>query len=128
MKSGYHGGASPAEVVVPVTILVPGAVPDEAAERLRLAPPQAPAWWLDPAAPTAASADSAAPSVSAPPADRARSRPAPDLRKRPDETALTLFDELNDAARRSHATPGLLHRRSRLPHRQGRRTAPPREY
>ena len=48
MKSGYHGGASPAEVVVPVTILVPGAVPAEAAEKLRLAPPQEPAWWLEP--------------------------------------------------------------------------------
>jgi hypothetical protein len=83
--------------VVPVTILVPGAVPDEAVERLRLAPPQAPAWWLDPAVPTAASADSAVPSTPAPSSDRARSRPAPDLRKRPEESALTLFDELIDA-------------------------------
>ena len=47
MKSGYHGGASPAEVVVPVTVLVPGAVPAEP-RNLRLAPPQEPAWWPDP--------------------------------------------------------------------------------
>jgi hypothetical protein len=95
IKSGYHGGASPAEVVVPVTVLVPGAVPDEAAEKLRLAPPQEPAWWLDPAVPGPASAEFAAPSAPAPSAERANSRQAtvPDLRKRPDETAPTLFDE-----------------------------------
>lgn len=44
LKAGYHGGASPAEVVVPVVVLVPGDEPP-AGTRLRLAPPQAPAWW-----------------------------------------------------------------------------------
>ncbi len=28
LKAGYHGGAAPAEAVVPVVVLVPGAVPD----------------------------------------------------------------------------------------------------
>jgi len=44
LKAGYHGGATPAEVVVPVIVLVPGAeVPDNTG--LRLAPPQEPLWW-----------------------------------------------------------------------------------
>ncbi|MFK5635993.1 BREX-2 system phosphatase PglZ [Ornithinimicrobium sp. LYQ103] len=44
LKAGYHGGASPAEVVVPVVVLVPGPdVPEGSG--LRLAPPQAPRWW-----------------------------------------------------------------------------------
>ncbi|MGH3097656.1 MAG: BREX-2 system phosphatase PglZ, partial [Streptosporangiales bacterium] len=41
LKSGYHGGGSPAEVVVPVCVLAPG----EAPPSWRLAPPQAPPWW-----------------------------------------------------------------------------------
>jgi hypothetical protein len=49
LKAGYHGGAAPAEAVVPVIVLVPGTVPDDA--DLQLAPPQEPAWWTDPAAP-----------------------------------------------------------------------------
>jgi PglZ domain len=96
VKSGYHGGASPAEVVVPVTILVPGAIPDEAAEKLRLAPPQEPAWWLDPVTPRPGAAITApAPTAAAPSAERTvrRQGTAPDLRKRPDEKMPTLFDE-----------------------------------
>jgi hypothetical protein len=46
LKAGYHGGASPAEAVVPVAVLVPGGVPD--GSDLRLAPPQEPAWWSAP--------------------------------------------------------------------------------
>lgn len=46
LKAGYHGGASPAEAVVPVTVLVNGAVP--AGSGLRLAAPQEPAWWTSP--------------------------------------------------------------------------------
>jgi hypothetical protein len=46
LKAGYHGGASPAEVVVPVTVLVNGAVPPGA--DLQLAAPQEPAWWSGP--------------------------------------------------------------------------------
>ena len=53
LKAGYHGGAAPAEAVVPVTVLVPGAVPDDV--NLQLAPPQEPAWWIDPIAPVAPS-------------------------------------------------------------------------
>lgn len=46
LKAGYHGGAGPAEVVVPVVALVCGAVPDGV--DLRLAPPQEPTWWNAP--------------------------------------------------------------------------------
>ena len=38
LKAGYHGGAAPAEAVVPVAVLVPGAVPDDVS--LHLAPPR----------------------------------------------------------------------------------------
>ncbi|MEX2292096.1 MAG: BREX-2 system phosphatase PglZ [Mycobacteriales bacterium] len=55
LKAGYHGGGSPAEVVVPVVVLVPGVVP--AATPLRAAPPQEPAWWWGPVS------DAAAPQV-----------------------------------------------------------------
>lgn len=48
IKAGYHGGGNPAEVVVPVAFLVPGAVP-EGVDLLALAPPQEPAWWDGPA-------------------------------------------------------------------------------
>ncbi len=41
LKAGYHGGASPAEVVVPVLVLAtPGLV-----EGLAEAPPSEPEWW-----------------------------------------------------------------------------------
>lgn len=88
LKSGYHGGASPAEVVVPVVVLVPGAVPADS--DLRLAPPQEPSWWTDPilSAPAAASS----PATSSATAPSRPSRPAPDLRRRPDESVATLFD------------------------------------
>lgn len=44
LKAGYHGGAAPAEVVVPVIVLVPGTeVPNGSG--LQLAPPQSPLWW-----------------------------------------------------------------------------------
>src|SRR5487761_388628 len=46
LKAGYHGGASAAEAVVPVAVLVPGGVPDDGG--LQLAPPQEPPWWTDP--------------------------------------------------------------------------------
>jgi len=50
LKAGYHGGAAPAEAVVPVVLLVPSGV-DETS--WRLAPPQAPSWW-ESGSPTAA--------------------------------------------------------------------------
>lgn len=46
LKAGYHGGASPAEAVVPVCVLVPGDVPE--GSELVLAAPQEPAWWSGP--------------------------------------------------------------------------------
>lgn len=46
MKAGYHGGAAPAEVVVPVAVLCAGAVP----AGWIAAPPQAPMWWREVAA------------------------------------------------------------------------------
>lgn len=48
LKAGYHGGASPAEVVIPVYFLVPGGSVGDTG--LVLAAPQEPAWWLGPAA------------------------------------------------------------------------------
>ncbi len=45
LKAGYHGGAAPAEAVVPVVILVPSERAQE--EGLRLAPPQEPRWWFN---------------------------------------------------------------------------------
>ena len=85
LKAGYHGGASPAEAVVPVAVLVSGAVPEES--DLRLAPPQEPAWWLDPVAPVTALTPPAARAAEAP-------RPVTDYRGRPGQEAVpTLFDE-----------------------------------
>ncbi|HQA31351.1 MAG TPA: BREX-2 system phosphatase PglZ [Propioniciclava tarda] len=56
LKAGYHGGASAAEVVVPVIALI--ADPESYPHSLRLLPPQAPVWWLTgaAAAPTVAAA------------------------------------------------------------------------
>ncbi len=88
LKAGYHGGAAPAEAVVPVVVLVPGgAIPADT--DLRLAPPQEPAWWLDPLdtpgpSRTPASTQAATPEPS---------RPAPAFRRRPREAAPTLFDQ-----------------------------------
>ncbi|MBV9601289.1 MAG: BREX-2 system phosphatase PglZ, partial [Chloroflexi bacterium] len=41
LKAGYHGGASPAEVVVPLHVLAPNEPP----AGWDFAPPQAPLWW-----------------------------------------------------------------------------------
>ena len=84
LKAGYHGGGAPAEAVVPVAVLVPGAVPEDVAS-LHLAPPQEPTWWIDPVA--------AADTRAAPPPATPPRRPAADYRKRRQETAPTLFDE-----------------------------------
>jgi hypothetical protein len=82
LKAGYHGGGAPAEAAVPVALLVAGAIPEGVS--LHLAPPQEPAWWIDPVAPTA---------TAVPPAAVPKRRPAADYRKRPQDTAPTLFDE-----------------------------------
>ncbi len=52
LKAGYHGGAAPAEAVVPVTVLVNGSIPADTG--LHLAPPQQPLWWDAPLASTPA--------------------------------------------------------------------------
>lgn len=46
LKAGYHGGAHPAEVVVPVIVLQPVGWSTDA-DQAGL-PPQEPAWWLGP--------------------------------------------------------------------------------
>lgn len=43
LKAGYHGGAALAEAVVPVTILINGAIPQHLG--LEAALPAAPRWW-----------------------------------------------------------------------------------
>ncbi|MFC5260921.1 BREX-2 system phosphatase PglZ [Kribbella qitaiheensis] len=53
MKAGYHGGAAPAEVVVPVAVLCAGDAP----QNWIAAPPQAPLWWHEQVAATIASVD-----------------------------------------------------------------------
>ncbi|MEU9428317.1 BREX-2 system phosphatase PglZ [Streptomyces sp. NPDC048342] len=44
VKAGYHGGAAPAEVIVPVCVMTPAGEP----EGWRYAPPQSPDWWRGP--------------------------------------------------------------------------------
>lgn len=46
LKAGYHGGAAPAEVVVPLVVVVP--IELAQTDGIRLAPPQEPAWWFGP--------------------------------------------------------------------------------
>jgi hypothetical protein len=84
LKAGYHGGAAPAETVVPVAVLVPGAVPEDV--NLHLAPPQEPSWWIDPI-------DSVAPIPSTPPAVAQARHPAADFRRSQQDATPTLFDE-----------------------------------
>ena len=119
MKSGYHGGASPAEVVVPVTVLVPGAVPADSG--LRLAPPQEPSWWTDPVLPAGpALATHRRRSSCRQPRPRPRrhhaAKPAPDLAKRPDETTMHPVRCAGDRNRRRRPVP---------PRRSQRRPRPP---
>jgi hypothetical protein len=98
LKAGYHGGGAPAEAVVPVAVFVPGAIPDEV--DLQLAPPQEPAWWIDPVAPAMPAPTSPGVPASAVPASRS---PA-DLRRRPQDAMPSLFDE--PAAESAPAGPG----------------------
>ena len=46
-RSGYHGGGSPQEVLVPLVVLTSGAAPRDWVE----APPAEPAWWSEGEAP-----------------------------------------------------------------------------
>lgn len=50
LKAGYHGGASPAEVIVPVCYLVSGIAADSVPNRLQLLGDQTPPWWETPSA------------------------------------------------------------------------------
>ena len=86
LKAGYHGGGAPAEAVVPVAVLVPGAIPEDVAS-LHLAPPQEPTWWID----QVAAADPVAVAVSTPAAPPRR--PAANYSRRRQEAVPTLFDE-----------------------------------
>jgi hypothetical protein len=76
LKAGYHGGAAPAEVVVPVTVLVNGAEPPGTG--LRLAVPQEPAWWSGGLATTPV----------------ALSTPVASLARRASQDPPTLFDDV----------------------------------
>lgn len=80
LKAGYHGGASPAEVVIPISILVNGAIPEHLA--LEPAPMTAPAWWSapPPSVPQTTTASTLAP----------KARPKKPARQAPQEG--TLFD------------------------------------
>jgi hypothetical protein len=87
LKAGYHGGATPAEAVVPVAVLVAGGVPEGAG--LHLAPPQEPAWWADPV--TSGITEGQRPQAAG--GRQARRRPTPDPRLRgAQDAAPTLFD------------------------------------
>lgn len=95
LKAGYHGGASAAEVVVPVAVLVPDETSNPA--ELALLPPQVPAWWLTAqAAPTASlTGPAAAPGVpGVPGVPGAGTRPTPKSKRVVTVTAdgPTLFD------------------------------------
>lgn len=73
LRAGYHGGASPAEAVVLVSVHASG--PTDVPPGWEAAPPQAPFWWLgSPVAPAESAARAPAPP---------RRRPAPP----------TLFDQ-----------------------------------
>jgi PglZ domain len=98
LKAGYHGGAAPAEAVVPVAVLVPGAVPEDV--DLRLAPPQEPAWWIDPVGPLTHDMAPTPAIVSA-----GRPEAAADLRARHKDEPPTLFDESESAPTPPHKAP-----------------------
>ncbi len=104
LKAGYHGGGAPAEAVVPVAVLVPGAVPDDV--DLTLAPPQEPAWWIDPAAPDtpAAPVPAAELALRSGPADGSR-KPGSGQRKPAPDQPPTLFDTEPAAASAGQAPP-----------------------
>jgi hypothetical protein len=56
-RSGYHGGGSPQEVLVPLAVLTSGAAPRDWVE----APPPEPAWWSGEAPPAVTIAQPSAP-------------------------------------------------------------------
>lgn len=56
-RAGYHGGASLAEVTVPVLVFQPATALSATADGWVQAPPQAPHWWNDPIVPAPAPAE-----------------------------------------------------------------------
>lgn len=92
LKAGYHGGAAPAEVVVPVYFLVPGVVPDGV--DLVPASPQEPRWW-------SGRVTGAAPAPTATVPARARGS----KRALPQSQAPTLFDDFEPEPE-TKAVPG----------------------
>lgn len=85
LKAGYHGGAAPAEALIPICVLAAGDPPDG----WKLAPPQAPPWWRgaaaapveavddqsQPARPSRYDDETAAPTLFSPTLDRPIDRP-----------------------------------------------------
>ncbi|MCM3687697.1 BREX-2 system phosphatase PglZ [Kocuria rosea] len=67
-RAGYHGGASLAELTVPV-LVYQRSLAQSAPDGWEAAPPQAPAWWNDPVVETL-------PAPTAAPATKARKKPA----------------------------------------------------
>ena len=83
LKAGYHGGASAAEVVVPVAVLLPDE--DSNPLGLTLLPPQVPVWWLT----------QEAPSVPAPASRPGRIRRGVATTPKEKDRGQTLFDDLD---------------------------------
>ncbi len=99
--AGYHGGASPAEVVVPVITLLPPATPVPVGWSEYDPVGHAPAWWDAPASLPPQPASDPAPD----PARAARPRRKPTAAAVPEGS--TLF-EIADVARSATAPPGTL--------------------
>jgi hypothetical protein len=78
LKAGYHGGGAPAEEVIPISILIDGAIPADLG--LEPEPAAEPSWWSAPSSP-------ATPPVSSPAPARARTKPG-----RPQPQTAALFD------------------------------------
>ena len=77
LKAGYHGGAHPAEVVVPVLVLRPASAEIDLGDEL---PPQQPRWWTGPV--------EVAPNASPPP----EPVPTRGRRSRPVDSGPALFE------------------------------------
>ena len=88
LKAGYHGGGALAEAVIPISILVNGAVPQHLGLEIR--PMSVPAWWeperLTP--PESRPVAAAPPAGTKPAASAPRKKPA----SKPAEQSDTLFD------------------------------------
>ena len=80
LKAGYHGGASPAEAVIPISILVNGPIPEDLG--LEAAQSGMPGWW------------SAQPTQTPPPPSTGPMVPAPSMKTptRPSPQDAGLFD------------------------------------